>query len=40
MKRVHSSAQAVLMACRCGCGSIERAGHEKNADLARRNFPQ
>jgi carbonic anhydrase len=26
------------MACRCGCGSIERAGHEKNADLARRSF--
>ena len=25
-------------ACRCGCGSTEPVGHEKDADLARRGF--
>jgi carbonic anhydrase len=38
MKRTDISAQAVGMACRCGCGLIERVGHEKSADLARRSF--
>ena len=38
MKSTDISAQAVGMACRCGCGSRERAGHEEDADLARRSF--
>ncbi|QOZ67173.1 carbonic anhydrase [Bradyrhizobium arachidis] len=25
-------------ACRCGCGSTDSSGHEKDADLARRGF--
>ncbi|WFU76639.1 carbonic anhydrase [Bradyrhizobium sp. CB2312] len=38
MKPTDISAQAVGMACRCDCGSIEPRGHEKHADLARRSF--
>jgi len=38
MKPTEIFAQAVDKACRCGCGSTEPAGHEKDADLARRGF--
>ena len=38
MKPTEIFAQAVDKACRCGCGSTETAGHEKDADLARRGF--
>jgi carbonic anhydrase len=38
MKPTDISAQAVGMACRCGCGSMEQARHEKDADPARRGF--
>lgn len=38
MKPTDISAQAVGIACRCVCGSIEPRGHEKHADLARRSF--
>lgn len=38
MKTVDFSAQAVGMACCCGCGSMGPAGHQKNADLERRSF--
>jgi len=38
MKPTEIFAQALDKACRCGCGSTEPAGHEKDADLARRGF--
>ena len=38
MKPTEISAQAVSMACRCYCGSMEPRGHEKYANLARRGF--
>jgi carbonic anhydrase len=38
MKPTEIFAQAVDKACRCGCGSTEPAGHEKDPDLARRGF--
>ena len=37
MKPIHLSDQAVGMACRCD-GCSKPAAHEKDADLARRDF--
>jgi len=38
MKPAEIFAQVVDEACRCGCSLTEPAGHEKDADLARRGF--
>jgi len=38
MNSMEIFAQAVDKACRCACGSTKPAGHEKDADLARRDF--